>query len=132
MEQPAQVEQPRTPTPTPVPPPPTTPPPPVVHTADQFIGTWFNDDVNTSGITRVMIDMDGPLFVHPFGKCHPTDCDWGTLSVNYTGEPVVVVFNFGGGLVHTISMSLLDPAGTRLQVVDNSTAGGVHTYTFHR
>ena len=80
----------------------------------------------------MIIDQDGPLFVHPFGRCQPTDCDWGVRSVSFTGEPVVVRFDFGGGLVHTISMSLLDAAGSHLQVVDDSTAGGVHTYTFHR
>jgi hypothetical protein len=64
-------------------------------------GTWTNDDRTTGGITRIHIDFScndqilcgidangnvtcstpGPPFqVHLWGKCSPSDCDWGTVS----------------------------------------------------
>jgi hypothetical protein len=65
------------------------------------VGDWTNDDPNTGGITRIHIDFScndqvlcgvdangkvtcstpGPPFqVHLWGKCSPSDCDWGTVS----------------------------------------------------
>lgn len=56
-------------------------------------GTWHNIDPNTNSITRVVVDWGcadqalcpvGGSCVYPagsirtFGRCHPTDCDWGT------------------------------------------------------
>jgi hypothetical protein len=56
-------------------------------------GTWNNIDPNTRSVTKVVLDWgcaDQALCdtsghcVYPagtirvFGKCHPTDCDWGT------------------------------------------------------
>jgi len=44
----------------------------------QFVGTWKSEDPETSGITRVEIRIDqDTIFVHMWGKCQPTDCDWG-------------------------------------------------------
>lgn len=46
--------------------------------ANDFIGNWFNVDAETNGITRVEIrQRPTGLEIHPFGRCHPTDCDWG-------------------------------------------------------
>ena len=47
----------------------------------KFIGNWVNEDENTSGITRVVIRTKYvSIFIHMWGKCHPTDCDWGEES----------------------------------------------------
>ncbi len=48
----------------------------------QFIGDWVNVDSNTGGITRVVVTPAGPnrVRVQVFGKCHPNDCDWGTVA----------------------------------------------------
>jgi hypothetical protein len=44
----------------------------------QFAGHWENENPNTGGITRVEIRSDAStIFVHMWGKCYPTDCDWG-------------------------------------------------------
>ncbi len=45
-----------------------------------FIGVWVNKDVNTRGVTRVVVTSAGgnKLNIQVFGKCHPTDCEWGT------------------------------------------------------
>ena len=43
-----------------------------------FEGTWKNDDEKTGSITRAEIRPRGSGFeVSMWGRCHPTDCDWG-------------------------------------------------------
>jgi hypothetical protein len=45
---------------------------------ENFTGNWINVNEYTSGITKVYIYAEaGTLFIHMWGKCHPTDCDWG-------------------------------------------------------
>ena len=46
----------------------------------QFEGKWKNVDPNTRGLTTLDIGVSGDrVNVHAWGKCHPTDCDWGTV-----------------------------------------------------
>jgi hypothetical protein len=46
----------------------------------QFAGNWANVDSNTEGITTLSISISGASAnVHAWCKCHPTDCDWGTI-----------------------------------------------------
>jgi len=46
----------------------------------QFAGDWINVDPNTGGITALSIGVASTsVDVHAWGKCHPTDCDWGTV-----------------------------------------------------
>lgn len=43
-----------------------------------FYGFWVNEDTDTQGIIKVDIQKIGDIiYVHMWGKCHPTDCDWG-------------------------------------------------------
>lgn len=56
-------------------------------------GSWVNVDANTSAITKAKVRfqcqdlvINGelyppgfPYYIHLFGKCHPTDCDWGEV-----------------------------------------------------
>jgi len=45
---------------------------------EHFIGTWINEDEDTRGITKIVIRANSQtIFVHMWGRCHPTDCDWG-------------------------------------------------------
>lgn len=49
--------------------------------ADDFLGVWTNVDCGTNGVTRLVISKAGlpnVLRIRTFGKCTPTDCDWGT------------------------------------------------------
>ncbi|MBI4786723.1 MAG: hypothetical protein HY782_06735 [Chloroflexi bacterium] len=95
----------------------------------QYNGNWFNDDANTNGITRLQItNSNATISVHGFGKCTPTDCDWGTRSGAFTSEPFKILFDFGGGLTHQLTLT---KEGTKLKVVDVGSASGARLYTFH-
>jgi hypothetical protein len=66
-------------------------------------GTWFNIDPSTRGITKIEVNFScndqvqcgvdssgkvtcttpGPPYqLHLWGKCSPSDCDWGTADGN--------------------------------------------------
>ena len=70
-----------------------------------FVGSWNNADPNTAGITHVVINPAGgnQVTVHVFGRCHPSDCDWGTVTghsyADNVGSPEVrsVVASFNSG-----------------------------------
>jgi len=71
---------------------------------DDYVGHWVPDDVNWNGVVVIDIVKKSAtqLGVHAYGQCHPTNCDWGEVIVNFTNEPVVV--NFSNGNTLTISM----------------------------
>lgn len=51
---------------------------------NQFEGDWVNVDPNTSGVTKLDINVFylfgiRIISVRAWGQCHPTDCDWGTV-----------------------------------------------------
>jgi len=104
-----------------------------VQATAQYDGNWINDDPNTEGITRLIITNDGQtLNVHGFGRCTPSDCDWGTRSGRFNGEPFIILFDFGGGLTHQLTITFATSDGTKLQVVDVGSRSGTNTYFFHR
>jgi hypothetical protein len=90
----------------------------------QFAGSWSNVDANTRGITNLDISiMDSNANVHAWGKCHPTDCDWGSVQAQAFAP------NVSSGLlsdantliaVFVTSFSqtalVIRPAGNRLKV----------------
>jgi hypothetical protein len=59
-------------------------------------GNWANADANTSSLTRAVLRftcqdqiLNGqpyppgpPWHMHLWGKCHPTDCDWGEVGAD--------------------------------------------------
>jgi hypothetical protein len=58
---------------------------------DRFSGYWKNVDPNTSGVTALDIAAVGTdVSVQAWGKCHPTDCDWGYASPSYAYGPGVI------------------------------------------
>jgi hypothetical protein len=52
--------------------------------SDNISGTWINTDAETRGITK--LDIVNNNKIHGFGKCHPTDCDWGEVAVSDVGN----------------------------------------------
>lgn len=56
-----------------------------------FIGEWVNVDSQTRGITRFVLTSTAEpdvLQIEVFGKCHPTDCDWGKENLALYGASV--------------------------------------------
>ena len=84
----------------------------------QFVGSWINEDANTRGITSTQIRSESNmLFVHMWGACSPTDCDWGETSTSIADADDGVLsltwtFSFK---VETQQVSVLSDG--RLQVV---------------
>lgn len=58
----------------------TLPPTPAIPTAG-LSGHWVNVDASTTGIVDIYIrpGAGGHLLVTATGRCHPTNCDWGTV-----------------------------------------------------
>jgi hypothetical protein len=60
-----------------------------------FIGNWYNVDPATRGTTRIDIRQEGEsTFVHGYGSCQPTDCDWGTVTAYASGSALVADYAF--------------------------------------
>lgn len=71
--------------------------PPAVQA--RFVGAWCNNDFNTRENTRILIYIDGEnLKVHMWGRCHPTECDWGEVTATAApndGNSISLVWNKG-------------------------------------
>ena len=63
---------------------------PALAAPQDFVGNWVNVDSNTRGITRFVVTAPQPntLKVQVFGKCHPTDCAFGTTQFITYGNSV--------------------------------------------
>jgi hypothetical protein len=47
------------------------------HGLEYFVGVWKNNALNP-GITKLLVGLNNKnAVVHVWGKCTPTDCDWG-------------------------------------------------------
>ena len=100
-----------TPTPTLVPSPTATPIffPPI----ESFVGIWLNTGSNTGGWPRIVTaSEDGTLFANFRDACdlpeywfHPIDCDGGLTSARYSGNPVLMFYDYGSE-EYNITLSL--------------------------
>lgn len=87
-----------------------------------FVGTWTNTNANTRGITRVVFypNNDGTLTVQVFGKCSPTDCDWGKAGVLTYGTGVSDANHFTASALYAKGFSnttlVMNVKGSRLNV----------------
>lgn len=62
---------------------------PAGFTVTDYLGGWANVDRNTRGLTWISVRKDGDgLIVQVWGKCHPTDCDWGVAKARPFGRSV--------------------------------------------
>ncbi len=90
----------------------------------QFAGDWNNVDPNTGGITKLSIAISGASAnVHAWGKCHPTDCDWGGVNANVfasdvSSDPVSQAQALMATFITAFSETTLfiNPQGSRLSV----------------
>jgi hypothetical protein len=84
--------------------------------ASQLVGTWFNQDPETLGITQVVLfNQGGKLLVHAWGACMPTDCDQGQAEVTLADGVASATFDVGFAKDH---MSLLRQPTGKLVVID--------------
>lgn len=115
---------------------------------NDFAGTWENVDQNTRGVTTLKINVSGvKVKVQAWGKCHPKDCDWGTVraypyassvSSNLQSQAgaITALFktNFSESLI-VISKSGSNrlKAGVYTRFTDNSGRSNyMNAYTFQR
>ncbi|MEO8582838.1 MAG: hypothetical protein ABI415_03515 [Flavitalea sp.] len=96
--------------------------------SDDISGTWANGDANTTGITKLIISNNQQVQV--FGKCSPTDCDWGKVALSDLGNNSFrSEYNFSFKKTH-ISIS---HTGDQLTVVEQnqfSDNRGATAYTY--
>ena len=49
----------------------------------RLVGEWENIDPNTGRTTKVIVTIENnELAISAFGKCHPTDCEWGKVKAH--------------------------------------------------
>jgi hypothetical protein len=87
-------------------------------------GIYVNVDPLTGGLTKLVLgqNADGSYSVHPFGRCHPTDCDWGSANTTFTATPAAVAtFAFG---FKTSTVSLTNSGSYLRAVVTNHFTDG--------
>ena len=83
-----------------------------------MIGDWHNINASTNAMTRALVSFtcndvilcdtsghctggDSYYAMHPFGRCHPTDCDWGRLrAYDMGGGWIESTYNFGFASVY--------------------------------
>ncbi len=62
---------------------------PAVAAPQDFVGTWENTNSRTGGITRFIVSSRGRnLNIQVFGKCTPSDCNWGSTRLITYGSSV--------------------------------------------
>ena len=91
----------------------------------EFIGWWFNVDVDTDSITQIHIEDGETLAIHVWGKCHPTDCYWGYQIVPSSDAldgiiEIVWVFSFAE---ETQELMLLDDNNLKVTTFTHFTDG---------
>lgn len=76
---------------------PTSPPAPITTAMDDLLGTWMNTDANTRGMTKLVITkVDNQIVgLRGYGKCSPSDCDWGAITTSLSQPWTVGMYQFG-------------------------------------
>lgn len=110
-------------------------------------GAWRNIDADTRGITRVRLRsvcqdvvLNGepyppgpPWYVHLFGKCHPTDCDWGEVgATRLSGGHIYAYYNQGFARRHVFArMSQYLPGDLWVYIYTDFTDPARPDYAMH-
>ena len=112
----------------------------LADTAD-FLGKWVNVDSNTRGVTNFIITGTTPgdtLKIQVFGKCHPTDCNWGTEALHLYGSSISDQnYQFGTAVynkehaVTLLTMELQDDGRLALEVFTQFKSGNRNNYHTH-
>ncbi|MEK7311223.1 MAG: NBR1-Ig-like domain-containing protein [Chloroflexota bacterium] len=109
---------------------PTPTPTAVGSVATDYNGNWYNNDPATNGITQLVVAATtaNQVSVHGWGRCSPSDCDWGTGTGAVSGN-TITVSNFSSAPGVTVVLSI--PASGTLRAVYTSGGAGPFTYDFH-
>ena len=111
-------------------------------------GNWVNADPNTRGITRISLRfvcqdqvLNGqpyppgpPWYVHLWGKCHPTDCNWGEVGAERLGSDHVYAY-YDQGFAHRYvyaKMSAYRPGQLWVWIWTDFTDPGRADYGMHQ
>jgi len=113
-----------------------------------FSGSWKNVDAETRGLTTLSVRSAGQaVWVHAWGRCHPTDCDWGEVAAtafapgveanpaNHAQKITAVYQTSFSNTLLTLTPSGDDAlmADTETRFTDNSGRSSYSaTYTFRR
>jgi hypothetical protein len=87
-----------------------------------FLGQWTNTDAAADGVTRVAVSRTGAaLRLRVFGRCHPTDCDWGQANA------VAFAPGAGGNVENdaTTVMAVFNQSFARKTVIVRLTSAGL-------
>ena len=77
--------------------------------SDPLDGSWLNDNADTGGTTQVVVRRDnGRILVHVWGRCTPSDCDWGETSADTYKGYLIANFDHGFSMVRMQLIPLPD------------------------
>jgi hypothetical protein len=81
-----------------------------------FVGDWCNKDFETQGVTRVHIQQKGTkLIAHMWGRCYPTECDWGkAIGATEEGSKVLPLAWKMDFMIETQKLTVLVDGGLEL------------------
>ncbi len=92
-----------------------------------FTGTWTNPTPEAeNGLNRLDISASGDqLSIHAWGKCAPTDCDWGAQPAAIAGQQAKAVWTLGqyanaGGRSRTAAVTIQPLNGQLSVAIDNT------------
>jgi hypothetical protein len=94
--------------------------------ASTMVGTWVNTDSSTRGITKLVITETGNTYeVHGFGKCSPTDCDWGKKPMTTYGSNV-------SDVTHQVGTAIYNPGFSESTLTMEQSGGQIIVHDFTR
>jgi hypothetical protein len=97
---------------------------------EKLLGRWSNENPNARDVSSILIkEGPGGPVLQVFGKCHPTDCDWGTAPAHlYThgvsGDPhrdlVAITAHFDAGFAEQqIIIHIIDDGHLHYEVLNH-------------
>jgi hypothetical protein len=87
-----------------------------------YLGDWRNPDPQTLNVTRASLqNQDSSLQLHVWGKCIPTDCDWGTTNATAYAGGVASSEATDVRSVEAIYKNSFDEVTVVLKLTDKST-----------